>query len=75
MFVGTSANRKSTPPHQQDPSTIFFHTRQEEEGNSLGGPEIYAVANKLFTAGPAGNSTVKTLFIRLDASGLFKRRS
>lgn len=35
----------------------------------LGGPEIYAVASKLFTAGPAGNNTAKTLLMTLDVSG------
>lgn len=35
----------------------------------LGGPEMYAVASKLFTAGPAGNNTAKTLLMTLDVSG------
>ena len=30
---------------------------------------MYAVARRLFTAGPAGNRIEKTLFITLDVSG------
>lgn len=30
---------------------------------------MYAVASKLFTAGPAGNNTAKTLLMTLDVSG------
>lgn len=36
---------------------------------------MYAVASKLFTAGPAGNNTAKTLLMTLDVSGALIRFS
>jgi hypothetical protein len=41
----------------------------DDQGDILGGPEIYNVARREFTAGLPGNSTAKIFEVRLAASG------
>jgi hypothetical protein len=48
---------------------MYMFDKLDETRDVLGGPEIYSVASREFTAGLPGNSTAKICEVRLAVSG------
>ena len=72
MLGGHSARRKSAVSHLLA-ANFYIIRLMTGVGNVLGGPEIYNVARRAFTAGLLGNKTEKILDVRLVVSGVLAR--